>query len=161
VFVVQVATTKVSSIQWLGPTLRFAAISTTTTTGSKAAGRSKTSRTVVTIVDLVTSAKSTLLDNTWKSDPTVVLRSCPHGRYLLVVPSEGATQVWNVPIGAAPMRVRMLPLQFTALAWVDPPYQVRSSRIDIAPQSNTHACMRTGLCSPGCLSTCEQSDTLV
>ena len=124
----QISTTKVSCVQWLGPTLRIATLSTTYEDPPKGSGRERTSRTRVTVVDLVASTNTTLLNDAWKNDPVVDIRACPHGRYLLVVPSEGATQVWNVPIGAPAVRVRMLPLQFTALAWVAPTDQVRTSR---------------------------------
>ena len=115
-----------ASVQWLGCTLRFAAICVET---SHAKGASAPAyRTTVTVTDLAACATHKLLSDSWKQEPYVTLRACPQGRYLLVIPKEGATQVWSVPIGAAPVRVRLLPLQFTALAWVSPPHMVRCSR---------------------------------
>lgn len=112
-----------ASVQWLGSTLRFAAISVDTAHAKGAAAPSY--RTTVTVTDLASHATQKLLTDAWKHEPYVTLRACPLGRYLLVIPREGATQVWSVPIGAPAVRVRQLPLQFTALAWVAPPHMVR------------------------------------
>jgi hypothetical protein len=82
----------VTGVQWLGSTLRVAAISASPLKPSTS-DSGKASRTVVSIIDLVTSSTSIMMNDTWKSNPAVVLRACPTGRFLLVVPSEGATQV--------------------------------------------------------------------
>ena len=121
------STSEVSSLQWLGATLRIAALSTTPGAPAKGSARATSSRAVVTIVDLAAHSKHVLLDEPWKSTSSLQLRACPSGRYLLIVPSPGvgATALWRLPIGAAPAKVRQLPMHFTALAFVLPSDQVR------------------------------------
>jgi hypothetical protein len=118
----QVANSRIVSLQWLGATLRFAAVSIEPVQEKVAAAPSF--RASVTITDLASHSTQTLLSDMWKQDPSMVVRACPLGRFLLVMPKEGATQVWTLPIGSPPIRVRLLPLQFTALAWVLPPNMV-------------------------------------
>jgi hypothetical protein len=122
---IQVANSSITSLQWLGPTLRFAAVSIENV--QEKAGAAPSYRASVTVTDLASHSTQTLLSDIWKQEPCLVLRACPLGRFLLVIPTEGATQVWSIPIRSPPVRVRMLPLQFTALAWVLPPNMVRPS----------------------------------
>lgn len=132
----QVARSEIASLRWLGTTLRIAALSITPGAPAKGSARATASRAVVTIIDVATHSRSVLFDEPWRSEARVRIHACPTGRHLLVVPSDGAgaTIVWSVPIGAAPAKVRMVPVQFMALAFVLPEEQAfGQSRMFDAP----------------------------
>lgn len=83
----------------MGSTLRVASM-TCTATGK--AENQKFSY-VVAITDVVTSRTVPLLTEEEAVEPLVALRSCPHGRYLAVMPRAGGLQVCRPPCCLARM----------------------------------------------------------
>lgn len=84
----QIGTSKILSVVWMGSTLRFASM---TCTAQGKVENQKYSY-VVAITDVVSSRTVSLLREEEAVEPLVALRACPHGRYLAVMPRAGGLQ---------------------------------------------------------------------